>query len=166
MYDLTAAHRTLPFGTTVAVTCPSTGKTVAVRINDRGPFIPGRIIDLSYKAAANLGIAGKGVERVTNRAEGLTHAPAPSVLAEEAPKSLAIQVGAFKDLANASRLRDRLKESFVNVTLRPFQEFTRVLVGPFESEEEAARAVEKLVALDLPTMVRPAEWAPNALTNP
>jgi len=64
MYDLTAAHRTLPLGTWVRVTNLSNGRKISVRINDRGPIIPGRIIDLSYSAAHALAFAGKGLQRV------------------------------------------------------------------------------------------------------
>jgi rare lipoprotein A len=62
--DLTAAHKTLPFGTRVRVTRNDTGKSVIVRINDRGPYKPGRIIDLSERAAENLGMTGIGVAPV------------------------------------------------------------------------------------------------------
>ncbi|QIG78393.1 septal ring lytic transglycosylase RlpA family protein [Stakelama tenebrarum] len=61
---LTAAHRTLPFNTVVRVTDPATGRQVAVRINDRGPFVPGRVIDLSRAAAERLGILQRGVAPV------------------------------------------------------------------------------------------------------
>ncbi|MBO9727070.1 MAG: septal ring lytic transglycosylase RlpA family protein [Chitinophaga sp.] len=61
---LTAAHKTLPFGTRVTVVNISNGKSVKVRINDRGPFAPGRIIDLSHKAAAKLGMINTGVANV------------------------------------------------------------------------------------------------------
>jgi rare lipoprotein A len=61
---LTAAHRTLPFGTKVRVTSPNTGRSVVVRINDRGPFIPGRIIDLSVGAARAIGLTSSGVGTV------------------------------------------------------------------------------------------------------
>jgi rare lipoprotein A len=61
---LTAAHRTLPFGTKVRVTSPNTGRSVVVRINDRGPFIPGRIIDLSIGAARAIGLTKSGVGTV------------------------------------------------------------------------------------------------------
>jgi len=64
MYAMTAAHRTLPFGTIVRVVDLDTGKSVVVRINDRGPFIEGRIIDLSYAAAVELGMVRKGLARV------------------------------------------------------------------------------------------------------
>ncbi len=64
MYDLTAAHKTLPMGTMVKVTNLENGRTVIVRINDRGPYIKGRIIDLSLKAARIIGIEGKGTAKV------------------------------------------------------------------------------------------------------
>ena len=60
MHDLTAAHKTLPFGTRVLVTNPHTGQSVTVRINDRGPFTPGRTIDLSRAAAEQIGIIRRG----------------------------------------------------------------------------------------------------------
>lgn len=61
---MTAAHRTLPFGTRVLVRSQSTGRTVQVVINDRGPFVGGRVIDLARGAATQLGIVGRGVGRV------------------------------------------------------------------------------------------------------
>lgn len=64
MYEMTAAHKSLPFGTRVLVVDLETGRSVIVRINDRGPFIHGRIIDLSFAAAQKLGIVKKGIARV------------------------------------------------------------------------------------------------------
>jgi rare lipoprotein A len=61
---LTAAHKTLPFGTRLRVTNVATGRSVTVRINDRGPYIPGRIVDVSYSAAESLGIVGRGIAKV------------------------------------------------------------------------------------------------------
>ncbi len=62
--ELTAAHRTLPFGTRVRVTDVDTGRSVTVRVNDRGPFIPGRVVDISHSAAETLGITERGLARV------------------------------------------------------------------------------------------------------
>jgi rare lipoprotein A len=62
--ELTAAHRTLPFGTRVRVTDVATGRSVTVRVNDRGPFVPGRVVDISSSAAETLGISGRGVAKV------------------------------------------------------------------------------------------------------
>jgi peptidoglycan lytic transglycosylase len=62
--ELTAAHRTLPFGTKLRVTDVATGRSVTVRVNDRGPFVPGRVVDVSHGAANSLGLVGKGVAKV------------------------------------------------------------------------------------------------------
>jgi rare lipoprotein A len=62
--ELTAAHPTLPFGTRLRVTNVATGRSVTVRVNDRGPYVPGRIVDVSYSAAETLGIVGQGVAKV------------------------------------------------------------------------------------------------------
>ena len=63
-HELTAAHRTLPFGTRLRVTNVNTGQSVTVRVNDRGPFIPGRVVDVSYSAAEVLGMVGGGIAKV------------------------------------------------------------------------------------------------------
>ena len=63
-HALTAAHRTLPFGTRLHVTNLNTGRSVTVRVNDRGPFVPGRIVDVSYAAAETLGMVGRGIAKV------------------------------------------------------------------------------------------------------
>ena len=63
-HELTAAHRTLPFGTKLRVTNLSNGQSVTVRVNDRGPFVPGRVVDVSHSAAQSLGMVGQGVAKV------------------------------------------------------------------------------------------------------
>ena len=63
-HELTAAHRTLPFGTRLRVTNVATGRSVTVRVNDRGPFVSGRVIDVSYSAAETLGMVGRGIAKV------------------------------------------------------------------------------------------------------
>ncbi len=63
-HELTAAHRTLPFGTRLRVTDVTTGRSVTVRVNDRGPFVRGRVVDVSASAAETLGITAKGVAKV------------------------------------------------------------------------------------------------------
>jgi len=134
MYAMTAAHRTLPFGTQIRVHDLDNGQTVEVRINDRGPFVEGRIIDLSYSAAKAMGMLGAGIARV--RLEILN----PAVLSE--PGIFAVQVGAFRERANADRLRDRIAERFQPVIIQSFDRgdglYHRVRVGQ-ESTEEAAR---------------------------
>jgi rare lipoprotein A len=63
-HDLTAAHRTLPFGTRLRVTNVATGRSVTVRVNDRGPYVPGRVVDVSHSAADALGMVGSGIAKV------------------------------------------------------------------------------------------------------
>jgi rare lipoprotein A len=63
-YQFTAAHRTLPFGTRLRVTNVATGRYVTVRVNDRGPFVPGRVVDVSYSAAEKLGMVSDGIAKV------------------------------------------------------------------------------------------------------
>jgi rare lipoprotein A len=96
----TAAHKTLPFGTVVRVTNLETGRSTVVRINDRGPFVPGRIIDLSRAAAAAIGMAGSGVARV--RVEVIPRGGSVAVAAEPA---YVVQLGAFRDRLNAEAMR-------------------------------------------------------------
>jgi rare lipoprotein A len=138
MYAMTAAHRTLPFGTEVRVDDLDNGQSVVVRINDRGPFVAGRIIDLSYAAARAMGMLGAGTSLV--RLEILN----PDVLNQ--PGIFAVQVGAFLERQNAERLRDRIAERFQPVIIQSFNRgdglYHRVRVGQ-ESSEEAARELAR-----------------------
>ena len=104
MEQMTAAHRTLPFGTTVRVHDLDNDKSVDVRINDRGPFVDGRIIDLSHAAARAIEMIGPGIAHV--RLEILT-APAPAVQAY-----FGVQVGAFRSRDNAGRLRAAMEAKY------------------------------------------------------
>src|SRR5579862_45351 len=101
MEQMTAAHRTLPFGAQIRVHNLTNEKTVDVRITDRGPFIDGRIIDLSHAAARSIDMLGPGTARV--RLELIS---APAVLA---PGYFGVQVGAFKVRENAERLRREME---------------------------------------------------------
>jgi rare lipoprotein A len=132
MYAMTAAHRTLPFGTEVRVHDLENGRDVEVRINDRGPFVEGRIIDLSYAAAQAMGMPG--IAQVRLEILGLGQTTGPDVFA--------VQVGAFRDPANAGRLKALIEASFGPVEIQTFERddgiFYRVRVG-HESSEGAAR---------------------------
>jgi rare lipoprotein A len=103
MHALTAAHRTLPIPTDVEVTNLRNGKSIVVRINDRGPFVDRRIIDLSYAAGQALGLVGAGTELVEVRAIGVSRkVPWPRGF---------VQVGSYSKPANAERMRKRLEAS-------------------------------------------------------
>ena len=123
---MTAAHKSLPFGTLVKVTNLENGKEVLVRVNDRGPFVAGRIIDLSRAAAVSLGMAGSGVARV--RVEALE---------EFAPRRFFIlQFGSFREEANALDLAAKMKAlGFQTVLERPGGGIVRVIVQDVPEEE-------------------------------
>ena len=136
MYDFTAAHRTLPFGTRVRVHDLENGHDVVVRINDRGPFVEGRIIDLSYTAAQSIHMPGTALVRL--EILGLEPSSSPPI----EPGVFAVQVGAFKERRNADRLKGLLAQHFGPVTIQGFDRgdgfLYRVRVGR-EKTEEAAR---------------------------
>ena len=139
METLTAAHRTLPFNTWVRVVNLSNEKSVEVRIIDRGPFIDGRIIDLSHAAARAIDMIGPGTARV--RVEVL-RSPAP-------PTSgiFAVQVGAFRDRANAERVRATMAARYgsARLVLREGNpSIWRVLVGSETTESGALSLSDRI----------------------
>lgn len=139
MEELTAAHRTLAFGTLVRVRNLANGKSVDVRINDRGPFVDGRIIDLSRAAARRIEMIGPGTAKV--RLEVL------AVPAAATPELYAVQVGAFRDRRNAERLAERLRQRFGPVRLvrrDASPPMWRVLVGREADLGAAAGLAERL----------------------
>ncbi len=144
MYDFTAAHRTLPFGTRVRVHNLENGRTVDVRINDRGPFVEGRIIDLSYSAAQSIGMPGIArVELELLGAETPTETPPP-------PGVFTVQVGAFSDPENARRLKALIEPHHGPVSVEKYDRgdgvFYRVRVGQVSSLEAANQLAQELRA--------------------
>jgi rare lipoprotein A len=138
MHDLTAAHRTLPFGTMVLVTNLENGRSVTVRINDRGPFVKDRVIDLSYAAARMLGLVGSGTARVRIEAIGFVPPEKGEYL---------VQLGSFVRMENAQQLYQTLKKDFPGVFISPFQLndkiYYRVRVRA-RNEKEARNLAERL----------------------
>ena len=134
MFSLTAAHRTLPLGTYVRVTNLKNGRSVVVKINDRGPFVKGRIIDLSYAAARRLGMIRDGVVPVEITVLG-TPQDYYSPVAAFHFGYYYIQVGSFRDWRNAIRRAKRFKKRRYPVEIRPVdvdgERFYRVLIGPY-----------------------------------
>ncbi len=122
----TAAHRSLPFGTLVLVTNLENGQSVTVRINDRGPFVAGRVIDLSLAAAAAIGLAGRGVVPV--RLEVLGAGGSPAADGAPGPASYRLQVGSFRTRANAEALRTRLAQAGFSAVLEPAGGVIRVVL--------------------------------------
>ncbi|MDE2089947.1 MAG: septal ring lytic transglycosylase RlpA family protein [Gammaproteobacteria bacterium] len=156
MYGMTAAHKTLPLPTFVQVTNLHNGRSVIVKVNDRGPFEHNRLIDLSYAAAAKLGILKHGTGLVTVRAidprawspdaalaRQPVSNPAPAANNDDAGGPY-LQVGAYTRRANAERMRARLQRAHVSpVVISPVQDHAmtlyRVRIGPLAGAREADR---------------------------
>lgn len=141
MDKLTAAHRTLPFGTMVLVENLDNERTVTVRIIDRGPFVEGRVIDLSRAAAQEIRMIGPGTARVRLRVTAVPQ--------EEPGSYFAVQAGAFRDRGNADRRRLELEKRYgqARVTLRNGdQPLWRVLVGHEDTEAGAAALAGRVKA--------------------
>jgi rare lipoprotein A len=145
MFQMTAAHRTLPLGTRLLVTNLENHRTVEVTVNDRGPFVKDRVVDLSYSAARVLGMVGPGTTRV--RLEILGDPPGGPTADFSAKPLYCLQLGAFSDLARAESLQRELEALLGPASVRISQvrmgslELHRVRVGRYEDREEAiARA--------------------------
>jgi rare lipoprotein A len=137
---MTAAHRTLPLGTWVEVLNTSSGKTARVRINDRGPFIKGRIIDLSHVAAVALGVVGPGVApvRIT------VVEPGPAVLEISATGRWSVQIGSFASAYRAELLAEKMRAAGHRAYTEAFGGLTRVKVGPVGSKPAALKELQRL----------------------
>jgi rare lipoprotein A len=161
MYGLSAAHKTLPLQTWVRVHNLDNDRQMDLRINDRGPFVDGRIIDLSYGAARQLGVVGPGTAKVSITALGRR---TDSGKAGQAPAyapvdythgNFTFQVGAFKEPQNADRLRDRLAAAYRNVHITTYfhadlGQLYAVRLGRAASLEEAAAYKAELRAGGFP----------------
>ena len=147
VYKITAAHKSLPLPTWVKVTNLENDRTLDVRVNDRGPFKEGRIIDLSYAAAVRLGVFPKGTAKVRVEAIALGKPPAPVGAEPTKEPSYFVQAGAFKNRDNAARLEQRLKsQDLGSISTKPSRagSLFRVLLGPFPSRVEAESAMRQL----------------------
>ena len=156
MHDMTAAHRTIPLGTWLVVTRTDTGQSVEVRVNDRGPFVDGRIVDLSYAAARVLGADRAGVVPVTLRVGDVAReSSAPPATLPRA--AFAIQVGAFATRARADDVRDALARHGEAATVSEVdaggERFFRVRLGPYADRPAARVAAERLAARGYTTIV-------------
>lgn len=137
---MTAAHKSLPFGTWIDVVNVTTGRSVRVRVNDRGPFVPKRILDLSRAAAEAIGMLGAGTAEVEIYiAEGNESVPPVRLYT--------VQVAAFADLANAEALVAKLIETFPTAAVASDGIWHRVQVDRFPSQEKAEALRDQLLAL-------------------
>lgn len=178
MYAMTAAHKTLPIPSYVEVHNLENQRKIIVRVNDRGPFISGRIIDLSYVAAKKLGITTQGTGRVKIRViDPATSAktspasttpvtlsrpasPQPVTLATNNPGQLYLQVGAFTNHDNATQLLNRLvnaTQQNISINRKATNNYNvyRVRIGPLQSETDALKLRSQLspLGIDSPHIV-------------
>ena len=152
IYDknkLTAAHRTLPFGTQVKVTDLSNHRSVSVRITDRGPFVNGRIIDLSLAGARAIQLVGPGVSLVRLEAKNIS--------ADTETGQFAVQVGAFRERAAAERLLNRVRGRYGDAYIKRFRSpdgpVHRVSVGTRPTLAQAGELAGRLRRDKLPTFI-------------
>jgi len=154
MYGMTAAHKTLPLPAYARVTNLSNGRSVVVRINDRGPFAKNRIIDLSYTAAAKLDMLRDGTALVEVRVLRPGGDDSLRRSDETPPQTLYIQAGAFADESNAKRLVQRLQAGgisncFVRSPLAAGPKLFRVRAGPVASTAEFDAMAARLAKLGI-----------------
>jgi len=143
MHQFTAAHRTLPFNALVRVTNLNNGMQTQVRINDRGPFVANRVIDLSLSAAQAIQMVGPGTAQV--RLE---------VISGPDPQSgfFGVQVGAFTVRDNAEKFREKLQATYPSVSITPYDSpsgmYYRVRVGRVPTEDAAKQLATQLQTND------------------
>jgi len=164
MYKMTAAHKQLPLPTYLLVTNLDNGRQAVVRVNDRGPFAHGRIIDLSYAAAVKLGVVRRGTANVEIRAiepgrplpqvaqQPPAPRPAPPATAPGSDGNIYLQAGAFSSELNARQLHSRLRDAIdplitVNTSADPARPLYRVRLGPLQSMEQAMSLAHRLARL-------------------
>ncbi|MDZ7789207.1 MAG: septal ring lytic transglycosylase RlpA family protein [Xanthomonadales bacterium] len=152
LYQLTAAHRTLPLPTWVEVTRLDTGKTITVRVNDRGPFHPDRIIDLSWAAASELGMTELGTAPVEVRA--ITFGDESSPTPRPAKLPVYVQVGAFSERQRAQRVMSDLERAGIGpvdseATRTDIGRVWRVRLGPVNDAARAIALVDRVAELGL-----------------
>lgn len=142
MYGMTAAHKLLPFNTRVRVTNLSNGKSIIVRINDRGPFVGDRVIDLTHSGAKAIDMLGPGTARVRIEAIGTT--PTADTGIHKGP--FFVQIGAFSSQANAQKLVDRMRSAGYQSRYVYAKNvgMWRVQIGPIASPAEAERVQWRL----------------------
>lgn len=141
MHKLTAAHRTLPLGSVAVIRSTHTGRQVTVRINDRGPFAKGRVLDLSLAGAQALGIVGNGTDQIELRVVGFEGRTAEMGF-------LRVQIGSFAERQNALRLLQQAQRIYPGGRIQtvdlPDGRRYRVQVGEFKTETQAESAADRL----------------------
>jgi rare lipoprotein A len=149
-HRLTAAHRTLPFGTLVEVRNLDNDRTVRVRINDRGPFVRGRVIDVSYAAARQIGMVGPGTAKVELAIVAAADGAAEALRARP---FYTVQLGAFVDPARAAALSAELTAGYPSVAVHSDGTWHRVQVGEFAHRRAAERLRRELAGMGFTALV-------------
>lgn len=150
MYAMTCAHKEYPFGTRLKVTNMENNRSAECVVNDRGPFVEGRDIDLSYAVAKEIGVIGPGVTRVTLETKGrdASYIRPVKVQTSEMKGPFAIQVGAFTESIKAIQLKVALRQKYVNVYVQETEvngeTYYRVRVGNYQDYNNALSVAEKL----------------------
>lgn len=159
MHAMTCAHKEYPFGTRLRVTNTANGKSVECIVNDRGPFVKGRDIDLSYAAARKIDLIGSGTAPVAIEIQGRDASYIKTVKVQSPDKRgpFAIQVGSFTENINAVRLSVALRPAYANAyiqeTLVNGTTFYRVRIGNFDQLNTAMETAEKLGQEGYPALV-------------
>lgn len=161
MYAMTAAHKTLPMGTHLEVKNIDNGKKTVVRINDRGPFVRKRIIDLSYAAAQTIGITGLGNVEISTIGMDTPPPKTQSGPIDFSKGNFSIQVGAFQNRSNAEKLKQRLIKQYGNAHITEYDRgdiyFYRVRVGKYGQLQEAQKAEKEFMKNGFPDAMAVAE---------
>jgi len=150
MYAMTCAHKEYPFGTRLKVTNIDNNRSAECVVNDRGPFVEGRDIDLSYAVAKEIGVIGPGISRVMIETNGRDDSYIRPVKVQTSEKTglFAIQVGAFADSINAIQLKVALRLEYANVYIQETEikgmTYYRVRVGNYEDYSTALSVAEQL----------------------
>lgn len=161
-YELTAAHPSLPLGTRAMVTNLENGRSVEVRINDRGPFVGGRAIDLSYGAACAVRMIGTGTARVRIEVLARATSPPPPRLVpppvDDLPTgSYTVEIASLSDEGKAHHLRGVLARRFPDAFVSPLRatsgSYYRVRIGPYPLRTVALAHAESVTRLGYPAII-------------
>lgn len=138
MDEISAAHQTIPFGTWIRVDNLDNGRTIELDVNDRGPFVGGRILDLSRAAARALEMIGPGTARVR-----ITVIEAANAVSARGG-CVVVQVAAYRERGSAEAKRQAVARAGFEASIEPYENMYRVVAGPFVDEPAVSRAREML----------------------
>ena len=163
MYAMTCAHKEYPFGTRLKVTSIENNRSAECVVNDRGPFIEGRDIDLSYAVAKEIGVIGPGISRVILETNGRDNSYIRPVKVQTSEKTglFAIQVGAFTESINAIQMKVALRLKYANVYVQETEvkgeTYYRVRVGNYQDYNTALSVAEQLGQEGYPALLLKAD---------